>query len=594
MGNDSGRRNDGTEKYCPEELSSLKDRFSALEELEEFLLRLVNESDQDKILDMVAEAAARAINGMTIAVPILSPDSREVLYDHAYGRHKAAFINLVLPIEDAGLCGWVLENRRPIVTNKLLDDPRVKRELAISLGLTSAVLVPLIARGRIIGGISAFNKTDGTPFTEDDVKTLARLAAHAALIMDNARLLGELRREKAKVEYVLDSVRDGIALLSNEGVLLDINYAMGRIFSAPPEDLVGANIQALTSMSPVARAFEWAEKAHPGKHCWEVLDCKQKDCPVYKADILRCWSFSDGYCHKAAKYPGHSEKIWEACARCEVLSHAREELSKHREVTVSGRIYVVSSELIIEGRDEKMFGEVMVFHDVTDERRSEIQRADFISMITHDLKTPLTSILGYCELMASEDDMVVVRDMNRGVARNAANQLRMINDFLNLSRIEAGMVNLNLIKLSLRPFLGQTLERFMPLAAEKDARLSVAVTEGVPDVLADIDQLTRIIDNLVSNSLKYVHRGGNIRVAAAAGPRGSVELSVQDDGPGIDKDELPRVFERYYTGGTRNKDAGAGLGLSIVKALTEAHGGRVSVENLPEGGVVFSVFLPSA
>jgi GAF domain-containing protein len=197
-----------------DKIESLEKKLRRREELDLLKQQLLDQTDPRILIDVVAEAAARLINAETVAIPILTPDNLHVRYEHAWGKHKDIFLGLSIPVEKAGLCGWVLENRKAIFTNRLMDDPRVLRETAAALGINAAALAPLIAKGRIIGGLSAFNRADGGEFTEEDLSDLTGLANYAALIIENTNLLSELAREKLKLDAIFEGVNDGIIFIS--------------------------------------------------------------------------------------------------------------------------------------------------------------------------------------------------------------------------------------------------------------------------------------------------------------------------------------------------------------------------------------------
>jgi GAF domain-containing protein len=188
------------QKSYEKEIQDLKDKLEKYESLESNLLHFAEEPDPARLIDIVAQTAARMIRADTVAVPMLSPDNLEIHYGHVYGTNKEKLLSTRLPIEKAGLCGWVLENRKSILCENLIDDPRVLKDLAKELGYTTAVLAPLIARGRIMGGLSAFR--GGPPFTGEDKAELARLANYAAVVIDNAHLMQELSRERKKLNTI--------------------------------------------------------------------------------------------------------------------------------------------------------------------------------------------------------------------------------------------------------------------------------------------------------------------------------------------------------------------------------------------------------
>jgi signal transduction histidine kinase len=353
------------------------------------------------------------------------------------------------------------------------------------------------------------------------------------------------------------------------------------------------DVQDLASYSSLKELFDWRAKAVPGRRCWEVVGCNNnEECPVYNTDILRCWSFSDDHCFRP-DYQKGGEKVLEVCAHCEVYRQAGLKLAAPREVRSMGRTLQATSTLIINEYVREAFGEVMVFHDITAEKQAEQQRSDFVSMITHDLKAPITSILGYCELMAEEQETGKLREMGDAVMRNSNRLLKMINDFLELSKLDAHKIKLNLLGISLGSFLPATVEPYLAQAKERGIDISWRVSEDKPEVLADMDQLSRIVGNLISNSLRYVSAGGSISITASKADGGFVRIAVEDDGAGIGPEDLSHVFERYYTG-KEDRMRGAGLGLAIVKLLTDAHGGAVSVKSEKGAGAEFTVLLPAA
>lgn len=553
---------------------------------------LLDESDSGRIIDLVAKTAAMLINAETVAVPMLSPDSLFVQYHHVYGKHKDTFQDLSLPIEKAGLCGWVLENRKPILSNNLYDDPRVLKETAKALGITCATLVPLIASGRIIGGLSAFNKTDGSRFTEEDTADLMRLAGYAAIAIDKARLVEELAGEKSKLDSIFEGVKDGIMLISNDGTIQKANKAMQNFFPMAAEDMVGVRLNEFGSMKALSDLFDWEAKASPEKRCWEMLSCNDAGCPMHGKDQLRCWSLSKGHYHSGPAEGGDDMKKWIFCATCDVMTEATAALATPRTLSFMGKTLQVTSTPIISETSKEVAGEVMVFHDVTPEKKMEQQRKKFMAMITHDLKAPLTCIMGYCSMIGEENDLARIKEMNALQYTSANHLIKMVNDFLNLSKIEAGRIDTQMTKIPLNEFLREAVDLFKAQAKEKGIAIVYGVADGTPEVMADTGQLHRILDNLVSNSLKFVTQGGNIRITASSAPGSFVEIAVEDDGPGIAADVLPRVFDMYYSSSAPAH--GPGIGLSIVKELTEAHGGAVSVRSEKGKGSRFSVFLPSA
>ena len=242
-------------------------------------------------------------------------------------------------------------------------------------------------------------------------------------------------------------------------------------------------------------------------------------------------------------------------------------------------------------------GAVFVFHDVTDLRRLERMRQEFVANVSHELKTPLASIKAYTETLldwALHDEAVNVRFLRR-IEEQAERLNQLILDLLSLARIESGQEVYQHGPLALAPVLHSCVESQRDRAEAKGQILSLDLgpLDGATLVLADEEALRQILDNLIDNALKYTPEGGRVRVACQL-ENLDVAVEVSDSGIGIPRDDLPRVFERFYrVDKARSRElGGTGLGLSIVKHLVQSIGGQINVESRVGVGSTFTVQLP--
>jgi two-component system phosphate regulon sensor histidine kinase PhoR len=241
-------------------------------------------------------------------------------------------------------------------------------------------------------------------------------------------------------------------------------------------------------------------------------------------------------------------------------------------------------------------GEVLLLlRDVTEAKRGEAMRRDFVANASHELRTPVAAIRGAAETLlagalAEPDSARHFVDM---VARHAERLARLTQDLLDLSRIESGQWTMELCRVELSGLAQGVLDLHADRAAEKALRLARDVPEGLA-ARADPRALEQVLVNLIDNAVKYTPRGGAVTLGAAREEAGVV-LTVADTGPGIDRHHLPRLFERFYRAdpGRSREQGGTGLGLAIVKHLTQAQEGEVGVES-GAGGTRFWVRLPAA
>ena len=243
-------------------------------------------------------------------------------------------------------------------------------------------------------------------------------------------------------------------------------------------------------------------------------------------------------------------------------------------------------------------GAVLVFHDITELRRLEGMRQDFVANVSHELKTPLASIKAHTETLldwALHDEEVNVRFLQQ-IDEQADRLNRLIQDLLSLARLESGHESFDHGPLPLAPTARRCAEAHRDRAAAKGLDYGVDLG-GIDEralVLADEEAIRQILDNLIDNAIKYTPEGGRVGISGRLDPDGRVALEVADSGVGIPRDDLPRVFERFYRVDKARSRAmgGTGLGLAIVKHLAQALGGQVSVASRLGAGSTFTVRLP--
>ena len=238
-------------------------------------------------------------------------------------------------------------------------------------------------------------------------------------------------------------------------------------------------------------------------------------------------------------------------------------------------------------------GVIVVLHDITELRRADQIRRDFVANVSHELRTPLTAIRGYIEALsegdASADDNRRFLDI---IARHARRMERLVKDLLRLARLDAGQETLELIACDTRALANGVIADVGAAAEARGQQLVLDVAPGAESIRADGAKLHDALRNLVANAIAYAPERSTIAIDAVP-ENGRVALTVSDQGPGIPEEDLSRVFERFYrVDKSRTRDpGGTGLGLAIVKHLVELHGGAVRVENRPEGGARFTITI---
>ena len=238
-------------------------------------------------------------------------------------------------------------------------------------------------------------------------------------------------------------------------------------------------------------------------------------------------------------------------------------------------------------------GAVLVLHDITDLRRADQIRRDFVANVSHELRTPLTAIKGYSEALLDEPDNAEARQRFLEIIYRHSTQMeRIVKDLLRLARLDAGQELPDLANCDVAALIRSVVTDFEPSARAKKQRLTVDIAPNASALVVDPAKLHDIVRNLIENAINYTPEGGAIEVAADIDD-GKHRLTVADTGPGIPPEDLDRVFERFYrVDKARTRPGGTGLGLAIVRNLVHVLGGNVFAANRDAGGATFTVTLP--
>ncbi len=355
-------------------------------------------------------------------------------------------------------------------------------------------------------------------------------AAYFALTEELGQRVEALAQERNEFALVLDHLTDGVAITDRDGMVRLINPAALRLLDLKEDSAVG----------------------HP------LLDA------IGSREVVEVW-------HKGRDTNEEQEILVEAPGR--------------------GLMRVVVSPL--PGAPHS--GEMLLLQDLTQVRRLESVRRDFISNISHELRTPLASLKALVETLqdGALEDPAVSGNFLRRIQIEVDSLAQMVQELLELSRIESGQVPIRLESVPLSNLLAPSLERLRPQAERGNLKLVVNLPSEPLTVLADQDRVRQVITNLAHNAIKFTPAGGRVTISAMK-VRSEAVISISDTGIGIPAADLPRIFERFYKADRARAGGGTGLGLAIAKHIVQAHGGRIWAESDGVNGSVFRFTLPLA
>jgi len=402
---------------------------------------------------------------------------------------------------------------------------------------------PVRGRSRVLGGLLLQFATPRA-LTEAETRLLAAYADQLAMALDNATLFENAENQKTQLEQVFASTSDGFLVLGLDREVVALNQRGGDLLGIAPHAVIGR---------PVARLVEAVGPA---------VDWDAAGGPALAAALERTGESADGDLELAG--PERRTLRW-------MITPTRDLLGGEVGVTVTLR-------------------------DVTREREIDRMKTEFVSTVSHELRTPLASIKGSLHLLLSDEQLVLDETQRRLVdisLKNTDRLIRLINNILDISKMEAGHIHLDLEMHQPVDFVELAVDGIRGFAESRRISIETQLEADLPSVRVDFDRMVQVVTNLLSNAIKFSPEQERVTVGARR-TGADLEIWVSDHGRGIAPEDVGRLFRKFQQldGSNVRAVGGTGLGLAICRGIVEEHGGRIEVDSRPGAGATFTVRLP--
>lgn len=510
----------------------------------DYLLRIsramTSQLDLRAVLRTILESATELVGGQVGLIALAQSDGSYQIFA-SYGL-SPKMIPLVQPLFSN------LPDAAGSLDPLLWTIPDLERRLslvgrAIGMPFRQVVALPMNIHDVVVGVIYVLRQEDSA-FTTADRRVLSSFAAYAAIAVHNARLYQEVTSEKRRLDAIIENSGDGVMILDAAERITVFNLALTRMTGIPAEEAIG-------------------------RHCSEVLhlrDLSDREIPELTCPLARCQS---------------GERFY-----------AEGDYVRYDDIRITLGI-TYSPLLDLEGQLLNIIANV---RDITHFREAEEIKSTFISVISHELKTPVALIKGYASTIRREDahwDEKTVRESMAVIEEEGDRLTRLIDNLLDASRLQAGQLKLDMADVRMDRMASRIADEFRTQTDRHTFELDFE--DPFPHVSGDQERLRQVLSNLISNAIKYSPQGGQIVISGRYDDE-RLYIAVTDQGIGIPAGERSRIFDRFYRveSALSRRTQGAGLGLFLAKSVVEAHGGQIWVSSKPGQGSTFVFTLPRA
>ncbi len=538
-------------------------------------------NELDALLQRTVEIVAEVLEVDFTKVLELNPEGRDLRLRAGVGWPDGVVGLATIGAGTGSQAGYSLLTNAPVVVEDLSRETRfagagMLRDSGIASGVTTIIGDPQ----RPFGVLGAFSKAR-RQFTVDDVHFLQSVAGVLAVTIERRRAEESLRFSEARFRSMFEQAAGGMAIVSAEGRFLQVNAAFCNLLGYECGALLAMTIFDVTHPGDLALARSAFEEVAAGGR--RRLDMERR---FLRRDGRTVWTHLSG-----AWFFGPDSTPIHGILLMQDITERKE---------VEERIRKLNEDL--ERRVARRTGELAALNEELELRNREVERAsrlksEFVARMSHELRTPMNAIIGFSDLLAEGTEGPLNETQTSFVGhiqRGAGHLLELINDVLDLSKIEAGRIELRLQDFRPADALAEVLAVIRPLAEAKRLRVESALPVEF-EVSADRTRFKQILYNLLSNAVKFTPEGGRVWIDAGV-ESGAVWIAVNDTGVGIPAGEHRAIFAEFYQVGATTKGVkeGTGLGLAITRKLVELHGGRIDVESEPGKGSRFTFTLPAA
>jgi signal transduction histidine kinase len=572
-----------------------------------------SQTDVQPVFDAIVASAVRLLGGYTGTMTRVVGDQL-ALGAFTFTSTDAAGETAVRasyprPIHSAGTHGLAIRDRAPANIADGQTDPRLpenSRANARVLGFRSFVAVPLLRHGEAIGTIGVSRREPGG-FTDDEIALLKTFADQAVIAIENARLLSELQTRTAELTRSVDELTALGEVSRALSSTLDVDVVLDTIVTRA-NDLIGADgctifeydeateqfdLRATRNLEP--RLVELARGTPLRRGDQGILGRLPSERQPVQVPDITVGSYSSPV-SAALIEAGYRAVVAVPLVREDHLIGAltvnRKTPGEFPSETIRLlQTFATQSALAIQN--------ARLFREIADKSRqlevASQHKSEFLANMSHELRTPLNAIIGFSEVLSEKmfgELNEKQEEYSKDIHASGQHLLSLINDILDLSKIEAGRMELELSDFHLPTALDSAMTLVRERAGRRGIALHLSVDDRLGQIQADERKVRQVVLNLLSNAIKFTPEGGRIEVQAA--PRdGFVEVSVNDTGVGIAPEDQEAVFEEFRQVGTADKKVeGTGLGLTLCRKFVELHGGRIWVKSQIGAGSTFTLTIP--
>ena len=531
-------------------------RSAELAALTEIAAQVNCTQDLDEILRGALRTTVEVTGVDAAEIFITDQESGKLILSVGHGLSDRFVSDEAVLGPDECLCGLAAGSRRPVIAANVLEHPARTRPTCLREGFQSLVCLPLRARGQDLGLLNVQSRTH-REFGPEDQELLAAIGNQIGIAIENARLIDNAEHRRSALDSVMRSLVDGLLLIDQRGQVRFANPCAEVMLGLTGAELVGQPLAAIDG--------KLAERTGgPGPRLAGLL-------PAEGAQ-----DEGEGQV-RAVEFELSAEPVADQSGQAEVR-------------TLQARLFPVRDP------DSGQQGHGLLLRDVTHEKELDRLKSQLLSTVSHELRTPLASIKGFATTLLRQDvawDEDTRREFLAIIDQESDRLSELIGNLLDMARVEAGTLRVESEPINLRPIVTETVGTFRLMTSQH--QFQIKMPRHVPQVTADPRRVRQVLRNLVENAVKYSPAGGPIVIAVEV-HADAVQIGVTDRGIGIQPEHLDRIFDRFYQvdNASTRKVGGSGLGLSICKAIVEAHKGRIWVESQVGIGSSFYLTLPVA